>query len=176
MNSRPLQPTRFADLPEGLVALTATARGMVARQMTVAARQAFGELEAALGRAGLFPEVASWLSLMPDEPQGPDDPDCRYVAAVLFGHEMASGQGRGWQPALDLSGSLAWRPLAAGRYAVFSHIGPYSTLHQTWAAIGREWLPVSGEVLRDVPPMELVMNNPQTTPPEQLHTEIWMPI
>jgi AraC family transcriptional regulator len=144
--------------------------------MTRAARQAFGELEAALGRCGLFPQVASWLSLMPDDPQGPDDPDCRYVAAVLFGHDLASGQGQGAQPPLALSGSLAWQPLAAGRHAVFSHIGPYDTLHQTWAAVYRDWLPTSGEQLRDDPPMEVVMNNPQTTPPELLHTEIWIPL
>ena len=43
------------------------------------------------------------------------------------------------------------------------------------------WTPFHGryptrEELRDTPPLELVMNSPTDTPPEQLHTEIWIPI
>jgi AraC family transcriptional regulator len=174
-----VQPTRHADLPPGLVALTATARGMVNRTMERAARQAFGELIPALQRSGLYGQAWSWLSLCPDDAQGPDDPHCRYVAGVVFGYAMANGEGHAVQPpaeALPLSGSLAWQPLSAGRYAVFLHTGPYAGLHRTWAAIYGDWLPASGEALRDAPPMELMLNSPQDTPPEALRTEIWIPL
>jgi AraC family transcriptional regulator len=171
-----MTPTRYADVPAGLVALTATARGMVQGTMTRAARQAFGELGQAVGAAGLMPQVASWMCLVPDDAQGPDDPDCRYVAALVFGHQLHTGQGRCVQPELPLSGSLAWQPIAPGRCAVFTHIGPYADLHRVWAAIYRDWLPASGEQLRDAPPMELCLNSPQLTPPELLHTEIWVPL
>jgi AraC family transcriptional regulator len=176
---QPIQPTRHATLPPGLVALTATARGMVNRTMERAARQAFGELVPALQRSGLYGQAWSWLSICPDDPQGPDDPHCRYVAGVVFGYAMANGEGHAAPPpaeALPLSGSLAWQPLSAGRHAVFTHVGPYAELHRIWAAIYRDWLPASGETLRDAPPMELMLNSPQDTLPEALRTEIWVPV
>lgn len=174
--AKPMQPTRFTTMPDGLAALTATARGMVNHTLERAARQAFGELMDAVHRAGLAPQIRSGIALSPDDPQGPDDPDCRYVAGVLFGHVLAEGAGTCTQPAIALTGTLAWQPLAAGRYAVFAHIGPYSTLYQTWRAIYRDWLPAATEQLRDVAPLELMLNSPQDTPPEKLHTEIWIPL
>jgi AraC family transcriptional regulator len=75
-----------------------------------------------------------------------------------------------------LSGSLAWQPLSAGRYAVFTHIGPYDRLHDTWRGIYQSWLPASGAQRRDAPPLELCINTPDTTPPDKLHTEIWLPV
>jgi len=171
-----MQPHRFAELPAGLTALTATARGMVDHTMTRAARQAFGELAPALARAGLFDQARSWMAIVPDDPQGPDDPQCRYVAGVLFGYAMADGSGQGMRPELPLSGSLAWWPMAPGRHAVFLHVGPYSGLHAAWDAIYRDWLPASGETLRDDPPLEVMLNHPEHTPPAELRTEIWVPL
>ena len=171
-----MQATRITVLPPGITALTATARGMVDHNMTRAAQSAFNELAGAVLPAGLMGQVASFMSLMPDDAQGPDDPHCRYIAGFVFGYNLASGQGQCQTPELPLRGTLAWQPLEAGRYAVFTHIGPYTQLHEVWGAIYRDWLPASGEQLRDAPPLELCMNDPKTTPPEALHTEIWLPL
>lgn len=168
--------TRFTDLPDGIVALTATARGMVDNNMSRAAQTAFNELAAAVVPNGLIRQVGSFMCIVPDDAHGPDDPHCRFVAGMVFGYNMASLQGTCAQPDLPLKGSLAWQALAPGRYAVFTHIGPYDTLYQTWRAVYVDWLPTSGESLRDAPPMELCLNDPQTTPPEALHTEIWIPV
>ncbi|OYT92506.1 MAG: hypothetical protein CFE43_07615 [Burkholderiales bacterium PBB3] len=169
--------TRLDQLPHGLVALTTTARGMVNNTMQRAARQAFGELTGAVAQAGLMDQAWSWLALCPDDPQGPDDPHCRYVAGVLFGYAMHMGQGVCTQPAqIALDGSLEWQHLASGRYAVFTHQGSYATLYLTWASIYRDWLPASGLTLRDVPPLELMLNDARITPEDQLLTEIWMPV
>jgi AraC family transcriptional regulator len=171
-----MQPSRFADLPPGLQALTTTGRGMVDRTMMRAARQAFGELAPAVTAAGAMDRARSCLAIMPDDAQGPDDPHCRYIAGLVFGYRMADGSGRCELPAVPLSGTLAWWPLAAGRYAVFTHAGPYDGLHACWRAIYRDWLPSSGQQLRDNPPMELMLNDPQDTPPAKLLTEIWIPL
>lgn len=180
-NLNPSEPslmnvTRFVQLPAGLTALTATARGMIDNNMSRAAQAAFGELMATLVPGGLVADARSYMCIVPDEAHGPDDPHCRFVAGVVFGHDMASGQGSCMQPDVDLSGSLAWQALVPGRYAVFTHMGPYTNLYKTWRAIYVDWLPASGEQLRDAPPMELCINNPQTTAPEALHTEIWIPL
>ena len=173
---QPMQPSRFATVPDATVALTATGRGMIDHHLTRAAQQAFGELGAALGRSGRQSEVRSWISLMPDDPQGPDDPHCRYIAGVVFGHALADGRGECRQPDLPLTGTLAWQPIAPGRCAVFTHRGPYDGLHRSWGAIYRDWLPASGETLRDAWPMELCLNSPERTPPADLLTELWVPI
>jgi len=177
-----LQPTRFCTLPRPdgatppMVALTATARGMVDHTMTRAAQQAFGELMDAVGRAGLMPGIASCIALVPDDPQGPDDAHCRYVAGVVFGHNLANGEGHCARPDIPLSGSLAWWTIAPGRHAVFTHRGPYDTLHRSWDAIYRDWLPGSGLALRDAPPLELVLTDPSRTAPADLLTELWIPV
>jgi len=173
-----MHPTPWATQPTHptLMALTATARGMVERTLVRAAQQAFGELRQAVIGAGALDQVRSVISLCPDDPLGPDDPHCRYVAGYVFGHDLATLQGDGCQPPVPLSGSLAWWPIAGGRYAVFSHLGPYNTLHRSWTAIYRDWLPASGEQLRDVPPLELCITLPDSVPAEQLHTEIWIPV
>lgn len=169
--------TRYAHLPAGLVALTTTARGMVNHTMQRAARQAFGELTAAVMQAGVMDQAWSWLAICPDDPQGPDDPQCRYVAGVLFGYAMHVGEGVCTQPAqVQLDGALEWQSLAEGRYAVFTHKGSYATLYQTWAAIYRDWLPASGTTLSDAPPLELMLNDARITPEDQLLTEIWLPV
>lgn len=167
---------RFVDLPPGLVALTATARGMVDRHLSRAAQQAIGELLAAVQQAGCTSRIRSRIAFSPDDPQGPDDPDCRYVAGVLFGYGLADGSGAIEQPEVPLTGTLAWQPLAAGRHAVFLHVGPYTELHRTWHSIYRDWWPASGETLQDAAPMELMLNSPVDTPPERLRTEIWIPL
>lgn len=168
--------TRIAQLPPGMAALTATARGMVNHSLDRAARQAFDELLPAVGRAGLLDQVASVITMLPDSPHGPDDAHCRFVAGVLFGYSMLLDQGECKRPPFEMSGTLAWQTLAGGRYAVFTHMGPYTTLHQTWDAIYRDWLPASREALRDAPPLELSVNSPCDTRPEKLHTEIWLPL
>jgi diguanylate cyclase (GGDEF)-like protein len=170
------QLTRCSMLPDGLVALTATAHGMVGNTMVRAAQQAFSELMSTLNLAGVLTQVGSFMGMVPDRAQAPDDPDCRYVAAVLFGYSLANLSGECRRPEVRLGGTLAWQTIASGRYVVFTHIGPYDTLFQSWDTIYLNWLPTSGECLRNVPSLELMLNDPQTTPSELLRTEIWIPV
>jgi AraC family transcriptional regulator len=41
--------------------------------------------------------------------------------------------------------------LPGGRFAIFTHKGPYDSLWQTWSRIYRNWYPLSGLTLRDTP-------------------------
>jgi AraC family transcriptional regulator len=173
-----MQPDRFTNVPghPPLLALTATARGMVDQALTRAARLSFDELMGAIDHAGLTPLISTCMGFVPDTPQGQDDRQCRYVAAVLFGHAVPAQQGECIVPDLPLTGSLAWQPIKPGRFAVFTHRGPYYTLHRSWQDIYRKWLPVSGQSLRDAPPMELRLNDASITLQDDLLTEIWIPV
>jgi AraC family transcriptional regulator len=173
-----MQPARHVsiDLDPPLEVLTATARGMIEHNFIRAAQRAHTELMAAVAGAGLLPEVRSRVGLFPDVPNPPNDAQCRYLAGVLFGHDLVARRGPCQRPAIALTGSLAWLRIAPGRHAVFMHVGPYDTMHLTWQAIYRDWLPASGEVLRHSPPMEVSVNSPDDVRPEDLRTEIWMPL
>jgi AraC family transcriptional regulator len=66
--------------------------------------------------------------------------------------------------------------IQAGQWAVFSHIGAYDTLWQTWSLAYKVWLPNSAMQLRDVPPFEVYLSDKHTTSPEKLKTEIHLPV
>lgn len=166
---------QWIDIP-ALPVLTATARGMHGGDMGQACQQAFGELWQAIGVAGLQARAQTCLALYPDPPQGEDDPNCRVLAAAVFDYSMVEGRGAASRPDVALGGTLAWEAVAAGRYAVFTHIGPYDTLHASWSAIYRDWLPATGHALRDAPPFELYVNEATRTPPDQLRTDIYIPL
>jgi AraC family transcriptional regulator len=166
---------QMVDCPE-LHVLAAIGRGMQNGDMSGAAERGFGELMAALAKEGLMPRFGTCLALFPDEPQGKDDQQARMLCGAVFDYSLEARQGSSVQPALTLTGTLHWVRQPAGRYAAFTHIGPYSGLHDTWAEIYRDWLPATGYALRDVAPFEHYVNDASSTPPEQLRTDIYLPL
>ena len=68
------------------------------------------------------------------------------------------------------------RTLEGGRFAVAMHRGPYENLGETYAQLLDRWLPESGEQPRSAPCMEFYMNDPSTVLPEDLLTELWVPL
>jgi len=107
---------------------------------------------------------------MPEEPQGPDDPHCRIWCGAVLGPGPA-------RPAIGLRAQrLHWQHWPAGRYAVFTLVGPYDGLHNLWKSIYRHWLPATGYRLRDVPGFDLYVDDPRDTPPARLRTELYLPL
>lgn len=54
--------------------------------------------------------------------------------------------------------------------------GPYSLLLDAYRALYGQWLPQSGREPADTPSMEIYHNTPDRTPPEELLTEIMLPL
>ncbi len=74
-------------------------------------------------------------------------------------------------------GDVGIQTIAGGRYAMFLHRGAYERFEDTYRAIFSKWLPESGERLRDCPCFEVYLNrDPRRTKPENLKTEIYVPI
>ncbi|WP_295938799.1 GyrI-like domain-containing protein [uncultured Alistipes sp.] len=73
-------------------------------------------------------------------------------------------------------GEIGVKTIGAGQYAVFLYTGPYTGLGGAYHKICREWLPESGQELRDSPCFEKYINNPDRVPAEKLKTEIYIPI
>jgi AraC family transcriptional regulator len=67
--------------------------------------------------------------------------------------------------------------ISGGTYARFLHKGPYENFQETYSYIFNEWLPESNYRLRDDPCFEIYLNkDPRRTKPENLKTEIYLPI
>jgi AraC family transcriptional regulator len=74
-------------------------------------------------------------------------------------------------------GEVGVQAIAGGRYAVFLHKGPYKNFDKTYNYIMAQWYPGSGEKFRDLPCFEVYLNrDPRRTKPENLRTEIHVPI
>lgn len=147
--------------------LCATERGAVNNDMSATAQRAFGRLFPAAQALGLMPRMTGCLAMCPDEMTSPDDPEARFVAALSFD---------GPAPDLSAAPGITCETIPAGRWAVFRHVGPYNTLWQTWRAIYGDWVRVAQPVLRDAAPYELYVSDASTTAPEELITDIHIPV
>jgi len=160
----PMLTPDVTHLPEQQV-LCATERGRINNDMGIAARSAFARLMAGAQTMGVMPRVMRAIAMAPDCPRGPDDPDQRFIAGYVIDGEMP-----------PLADGLHCETLPAGRWAVFRHVGPYTTLWQAWTSVYRDWVPRSGHTLRDAMPCEHYVNDPREVSPDQLITDLYIPI
>jgi AraC family transcriptional regulator len=73
-------------------------------------------------------------------------------------------------------GDIGAQTVAGGLYAMTTHIGPYEELSRAYAELLGQWIPRSGYELRDAPCFEAYLNDPQSTPAEELLTDIYAPL
>lgn len=73
-------------------------------------------------------------------------------------------------------GDVGFKQLAAGRYATFIYKGPYSNLQAVYDTIYAKYLPEMECTLRDEASAERYLNDPCETAPEDLLTEIYIPV
>ena len=74
------------------------------------------------------------------------------------------------------TGEIGVQDVPGGEYAIVTHRGPYSGLPDAYRWILRVWVPESGRELRSGPCFEIYVNDPVSTPPEDLVTEIHVPL
>lgn len=157
-----MQPIEIRTLPDLQVLYARATELMTSPAFQTANREAFSQLFQSVG--ALMIDIKHCVAIYPDEVEV--GKPARFDAGVVF----ADGQ---TPPA---PAGLAYQTLAGGRWAVFRHVGPYDTLWQTWQAAYRDWLPTSGETLRDTVPFEDYVDDASKVAPEQLRTDILIPI
>jgi len=113
---------------------------------------------------GLFAPGGEFIGISYDDPQITAAENLRYDACITVSQVVKP------------DGEVGVRKIAGGRYAMFLHQGPYENLLGTYQHIFREWFPGSGEELRDEPSFEVYLNSPDDTRPEELKTEIYIPL
>ena len=77
---------------------------------------------------------------------------------------------------VEPEGAVALQQIGGGAYAVTRHVGPYSEFPRTYARLFGEWLPRSGREARSAPALEFYRNAPMNTAPEDLITDIYIPL
>jgi AraC family transcriptional regulator len=126
---------------------------------------AFAKLGEIVARAGVQKRADMvMLAIYYDDPQTTPAPKLRSDAALSFPRNA------------KLPKELEERTMPAGRYARATHVGPYQTLGDAWSRLIREWLPTSGERMRTSGSYEIYRNSPETTPPQGLRTDLYIPL
>jgi AraC family transcriptional regulator len=116
------------------------------------------------GMRGLLGAHSRMLGLVHDDPDVTPADKVRYDAAVVVTR------------AVEPEGEFGATDIPGGKYAVFTHRGPYETLGKTYQRFFGDWLPKSGRELRDAEAFEEYVNSPMNAKPEDLVTRIHVPL
>ncbi len=125
---------------------------------------AWDRLTAELGRRGLLGAGTKFIGLCHDDPEVTPPDKIRYDACVTVNEEF--------RPERD----IGVQTIAGGQYALTTHFGPYNRLGETYSQLLGQWLPRSGRELRSIPCLEVYLNDPEGTDPEELITDIYAPL
>jgi AraC family transcriptional regulator len=117
-----------------------------------------------LGKDGLLGPGTRFIGICYDDPEVTPPEKIRYDACVTVDSNFIPEDDIGVQT------------VGGGEYAVTTHVGPYERLGQTYARLLGQWLPASGRELRSEPSLELYLNAPESTDPEDLITDIYTPL
>ncbi|WP_028588131.1 AraC family transcriptional regulator [Desulfocurvus vexinensis] len=116
------------------------------------------------GPRGLLGPQARFLGLSHDDPESTPPERVRYDACIAVA------------PQTRPEGDVGVKTVGGGQYAVVLHQGPYETMHATYAHVCGVWGPGSGREFSPQPSVEIYLRDPAITPPQELLTEIWVPL
>ncbi|MGD9476599.1 AraC family transcriptional regulator [Shinella sp. G-2] len=126
--------------------------------------KAFEALYGALFSRSIFQPDMRMVGVFLDDPDLVAEEKLRSFACVT-----ASGD-------VPAEAPLVRRTLAGGDYAVLRHKGPYANMGSAYRWLYGTWLPASGRSIRDEVMFESYLNNPREVPPNELVTEICLPL
>lgn len=131
---------------------------------TQSSTEAWNKLMALGGPKGLFRPGARYFGVGHDDPSTTAPELIRYDACVSVG------------PEVEPEGELGVMELPGGDYAVARHKGPYEEMEKSYMWLYGVWLPQSGREPAPGPGYEEYLNSPENTPPQELLTEISLPL
>ncbi|MFC2113746.1 GyrI-like domain-containing protein [Bacteroidota bacterium] len=112
----------------------------------------------------LFGFNTQFYGISHDDPKITEEDKLRYDACVTVRKDA------------NPEGEIGYKVVEGGKYAIFRHKGPYEKFDESYEFIFKQWLPQSGELLRDLPCLEKYINDPDKTKPKDLKTDIYIPI
>ncbi len=112
----------------------------------------------------LWPQVRGMVGVYHDDPNTVAEADLRCHAGLMIPADMVLPEG------------LDEVELPAGPYAVLHYKGPYPSVKVAYDYLYGEWLPNSGREPANAPCYEVYLNSPADTAPEDLRTDICLPL
>ncbi len=149
---QPVEPLRVAALPH---------RGPYQE-----IRKAFETLVAWANANGVGGPGTQVIGMYHDDPRVTPEAELRSAACISVGDDIAA----------DADAGVEILELPGGDHAVCVHRGPYDTLPETYAWLIDVWLPAAGRVPSDEPAYEVYLNDPSVVDPEDIETEIHIPL
>lgn len=124
----------------------------------------FQSLYAMIGSRGLFPHIAHGVALYYHDPSETPEKELLSHAAVTM------------KDATEVPEDLETLTVPSGAAAVLTYKGPYAGLPKVWEHLYATWLPQSGRAPRNEAPYEVYLNDPTNTAPDDLITEVVVPL
>jgi AraC family transcriptional regulator len=125
---------------------------------------AFEKLSAIISARGLWPAVRGGVAVYYDDPAAVEAAALRSHAGFVLDEAAAMPAG------------LDEVRLAAGPAALLHFRGPYAGLEAAYSYLYGTWLAQSGREPADAPVYEVYLNGPSDVPPEELLTDIVVPL
>lgn len=125
---------------------------------------AFKKLFAMLAARDLISQTQGMIGIYYDDPDAVAAENLRSQAAAVMA------------PGVDVPDGTEAVMIAGGPSAVLTFKGPYAGLKAAYTYLYGEWLPQSGKAMADAPCYEIYLNSPTDTAPEDLLTEICVPL
>lgn len=125
---------------------------------------AWKKLIGVAGKAQLIDKTTKFLGLYYDDPGMTPAEKLRCDVCVTL-HEGS--------PAPE---SLTTNFAGGQEYAMATHVGPYETLKGTYTFIFEKGLAELGRTYASGPIIEIYINDPENTPPNELITEVYVPL
>lgn len=126
--------------------------------------EAFRRLNEIVTANGLAKKGTMLIGIYRDDPSTTPEDKLRSDAAITISDNTRLPPG------------LSRMVIPAGRYAHSVHRGSYAGLGEVWNHLRNEWLPRSGETPADGFSYEVYRNTPMTAKPEDLVTDIYLPL
>ncbi|MFH0893192.1 MAG: AraC family transcriptional regulator [Bacteroidota bacterium] len=117
-----------------------------------------------ISRKKLWGWRTEFIGISHDDPTIMEASELRYDACITIRKEA------------EAENEINYKTLDGGLFAIFRYKGPYENFNQVYQGIYKNWLPQSGYELRDSPGFEKYLNHPDKTKPENLLTEIYVPL
>lgn len=125
---------------------------------------AFDRVQAWGAARGLVGTTTRFLAVYHDDPNSVPLAQCRADAGFSVGPEVAG------------EGEVRIIEVPASRAAVLRFKGPYAEIEGAYEWMYGTWLPQSGQEPANLPGLEEYLNDPRTTPPADLLTDIILPL
>ncbi|MBU0508901.1 AraC family transcriptional regulator [bacterium] len=116
------------------------------------------------GPKGLLGPNTKFIGICHDDPEVTPPEKIRYDATIVLDREIAA------------EGDIGVQEIGGGLWAVAVHKGYYEKLSDLYAQCCGQWIPQNGYSVRSGPSLEIYLNDPDSTPPDELLTEVYLAV